>query len=142
MANLTVQIINPPAGAEFWMFMVLDGMVSGGRGEVTDLLELNQAAQFDLPADWRFPAGIWVAVGQWTPEGAIRWIYAAQNFNPRLPDSYHPDIQMPGFGNYVFDCALDRFVVEPARPIGLWPWLVGGLVAIGLVVAHKKRGKW
>jgi len=126
--QVKVELKNPPSGATKWQMSVIDWDVTTiqnwGTKEQDNIREL---AIFDIPAEWKFPLRIIVAIYQ--KINGSQQLYRVQSYKPYLwdwdisdwgtePDSTYKAIFIPGPGSYYYNVATEKFELIEAAITG------------------------
>ena len=104
---ITIYLKNPPAEGDYWQIMITNASQTDCR--FTPDIPLDEAATFDIPADWDFPLPIDIIVYQWgDPEHTFaRQVYRVQSWAPGYAD--YKAMFIEAYGSYYFNVATEMF---------------------------------
>ncbi|MBA7631766.1 hypothetical protein ES703_39301 [subsurface metagenome] len=111
-ATVAITLSNPPAEADEWQLRICNASKTETRF-IGDLPVAGEAYFTDVPPDWDLPLCIDLTVYQYT--NGQRQLYHIQSIWPDR-DGYNPAVVIPGFGNFYFDFATERFKYGEAPP--------------------------
>ena len=115
--NLVISLSNVNPLATVWEIMLFDHTYTKILSTPANGLPVNQAAAFDIPADWQMPLKFNIAVFKDTVPGVatgLTQIVGVQDYNATQyftgqPDPTYKPIFINTLGNVVFNCSTLNF---------------------------------
>ena len=115
--NLVISLSNVNPLATVWEIMLFDHTYTKILSTPANGLPVNQAAAFDIPADWQMPLKFNIAVFKDTVPGVatgLTQIVGVQDYNATQyftgqPDPTYKPIFINALGNVVFNCSTLNF---------------------------------
>lgn len=134
MINLTVELRNPPGGAENWSLTLCDRDITvlipfvGRNGK--QHVGVSERLAFEVPGGLALPLRVVsLQITKWNEtRTALIELYYAQSIRPTLwdwdqmkygtePDPTYREIFIPSLGSYYFDVATEEMVLTGAAPV-------------------------
>lgn len=121
---VTVALKNPPGDAEDWSMKVTDWDVTVPIHEISgqDMLDIAEAATFEIPSGLEFPLRVLsLQITKWAEDGeSLIVLYQIQSFRPYLwdfdkmewsdiPDPSYREVFIPETGDYFYNVATEIF---------------------------------
>lgn len=152
MANIvTVELRNPPVGAENWSLTLLNWDITvpirfiGWNGK--QRLDITEAITFEIPGGLTLPLRIMsLQITKWNEaKTALIVLYEFQSFLPYLydfdkmeygdePDPSYREVFIPGLGNYYYYVDTEEMILTEVAPvIQDWTAIIGPILVIGLL---------
>ncbi|GAI80778.1 unnamed protein product, partial [marine sediment metagenome] len=131
---ITVQLINPPIGAENWSLSLCDWDITtlirfvGWNGK--ERLGIAEVATFEIPGGLTLPLRIVsLQITKWNEaRTALIVLYEIQSYRPYLwdfdlmdwgdePDPSYREVFIPGLGNYYYYVDTEEMILTEAAPV-------------------------